>query len=181
MTSRNSNRPRSTATAAGRGPLRAVPQNATAGDVTALWAEQQFAVLKVHETPEYGSPAWVQLRAEDPRRAAAVIEAAELWRRHRAREDWLDQLLEEDPKQWFAIVTADADAEAARIAPMLARRPTNAELAARQQRPVPRPVTASPGWPPVAIPGRPGWWRHCIDGQQTDLPYRTTPGQENSA
>jgi hypothetical protein len=41
-----------------------------------------------------------------------------------------------------------------------------------EQQPVapPREVTATPGWPPVAIPGRPGWWRHCIDGQQTDLP-----------
>jgi hypothetical protein len=32
-------------------------------------------------------------------------------------------------------------------------------------------VTATPDWPPVAIPGRPGWWRHCIDGQQVDLPH----------
>lgn len=38
----------------------------------------------------------------------------------------------------------------------------------------PRPVRATPGWPPVAIPGRPGWWRHYIDGQQVDLPTRET-------
>ncbi|WP_406360333.1 hypothetical protein OID55_10980 [Streptomyces sp. NBC_00715] len=36
----------------------------------------------------------------------------------------------------------------------------------------PRQVAATPGWPPVAIPGRPGWWRHHIDGRQVDLPSR---------
>ncbi len=36
----------------------------------------------------------------------------------------------------------------------------------------PNQVTATPDWPPVRIPGRPGWWRHCINGQQTDLPSR---------
>lgn len=37
-------------------------------------------------------------------------------------------------------------------------------------------VTATPGWTPVAIPGRPGWWRHCLsDGRQLDLPSRDLP------
>lgn len=42
---------------------------------------------------------------------------------------------------------------------------------------LPRPydVTATPGWPPVAVPGRPGRWRHCIDGRQVDLPHREPP------
>lgn len=35
----------------------------------------------------------------------------------------------------------------------------------------PYQVTATPDWPPVAIPGRPGCWRHYIDGQQVDLPH----------
>lgn len=39
-----------------------------------------------------------------------------------------------------------------------------------EQEPERYEVTAAPDWPPVAIPGRPGWWRHCIDGQQVDLP-----------
>lgn len=34
----------------------------------------------------------------------------------------------------------------------------------------PYEVTATPDWPPVTIPGRPGWRRHHIDGQQVDLP-----------
>lgn len=37
-----------------------------------------------------------------------------------------------------------------------------------------RQMVATPDWPPVAIPGRPGIWRHCIDGQQVDLPTNTT-------
>lgn len=36
--------------------------------------------------------------------------------------------------------------------------------------PCPYEVRATPGWPPVAIPGQPGWWRHHIDGKQVDLP-----------
>lgn len=39
--------------------------------------------------------------------------------------------------------------------------------------PPPRPIAATPRWPPIAIPGRPGWWRHCINGQQVDLPSQT--------
>jgi len=39
----------------------------------------------------------------------------------------------------------------------------------------PREVRATPGWPPVAVPGRSGWWRHHINGQQVDLPTREAP------
>ncbi|MFE2428435.1 hypothetical protein ACFXJ5_17070 [Streptomyces sp. NPDC059373] len=150
--------------------LRPVPADATAGDIAALWAEQQVAALGPNTWPEYGTAAWVRLRAEDPRRAAAIVEAAELWRRQRARESWLDQLLDDDPDRWFAIITEDANAEAVRIAPALARGKTNAELrAARARRPA-HEIRATAGWSPIAIPGRPGWRRHLIDGQQADLP-----------
>lgn len=47
-----------------------------------------------------------------------------------------------------------------------------------EQAPPPRKVTATPNWPPIAIPGRPGWWRHCINGQQVDLPTRDAPTEE---
>jgi hypothetical protein len=151
-------------------------------DPAALWAENQFAALGVDDAPEYGSPAWVKLRADDPRRAAAIIEAAELWRRHRAREEWLDQLLDDDPEHWFALVTETADAYSRRIAGALARQPTAAEMTKRRARLQPaREVVATAGWPPIQIPGRPGWWRHLIDGEQVDLPYNTQPGQETSA
>lgn len=29
-------------------------------------------------------------------------------------------------------------------------------------------IRATPDWTPVALPGRPGWWRHSIGGQQVD-------------
>lgn len=41
--------------------------------------------------------------------------------------------------------------------------------------PYPYVVRATPGWPPVQIPGRPGWWRHLVDGEQVDLPHREPP------
>jgi hypothetical protein len=152
-----------------------------ANDHTALWAEQQIATLGVNASPEYGSPAWLALRANDPRRAAAIIEAAEKWRRQQAREQWLDELLERDPEQWYRHVTADANTEAKRVvrAERLSTRPTAVELARRRTYGEPRPVVATPGWTPVAIPGRPGWWRHCLgDGRQLDLPHNR---QESTA
>lgn len=36
--------------------------------------------------------------------------------------------------------------------------------------PEPYEVTATPDWPPVAIPGQPGCLRHYVDGQQVDRP-----------
>lgn len=51
-----------------------------------------------------------------------------------------------------------------------------------EQEPERREATATPDWPPVAIPGRPGWWRHCIEGQQVDLPHNdpTATGEEGT-
>jgi hypothetical protein len=108
---------------------------------------------------------WLRLRADDPRRAAAIIEAAELWRRFRARETWLDQLIDDDPERWFDIVTADADAHARKAAHVLARQPTAAEVAARRAQFAPaHTLKATPGWPPVAIPGQPG--RYLVYDQE---------------
>jgi hypothetical protein len=133
-----------------------ITDTAPTTDPVALWAEGQFAALGVQDAPEYGSPDWQRLRAEDPRRAAAIVEAAELWRRHRAYEMWLDRLLDEDPDRWFRTVTEDANAEARRIAPALARRKTwRQQQAARTYGPV-HQLAATPGWPPIAIPGQPG-------------------------
>ncbi|WP_155059733.1 DUF2742 domain-containing protein [Streptomyces blattellae] len=156
----------------------ASPETA-AHDPVALWASAQVTALNVDHVPEYGSPAWCALRAADPRRAVAVVTAAEQWRRRTAREAWLDRLADDDPEEWFRIVTADANAYARRIAPALARRPTHAELTARRAvRARARDVTAAPGWPPVAIPGRPGWWRHLGPrGEPLDLPHNRPPGE----
>lgn len=46
-------------------------------------------------------------------------------------------------------------------APTVAQDKRSREQAARE-------VRATEGWPPVAIPGRPGWFRHLIDGRQVD-------------
>jgi hypothetical protein len=147
-------------------------------DAVALWASAQVTALGVETWPPYGGDAWRALLADDPRKAAAIFEAAEQWRRYRAEEDDLDRLLVDDPEEWYRRVTAEADAEARRIAPALAKRPTAAEQRARAgHRPL-RAVTATPGWPPVAIPGRPGCYRHLIDGRQVDLP--TNQPQEHA-
>lgn len=47
---------------------------------------------------------------------------------------------------------------------------------AREEQSEPYEVTATPGWPPVAIPGRPGWYRHWVDGRQVDLFQDRLPG-----
>lgn len=157
-------------------PTTGAAAPAVDSDPVALWAEQQVTALGVDQYPVYGSPAWTSLRAADPRRAAAIIEAAEQWRRHQAHEQWLDDLLEHNPEAWYRLFTADANAEAKRVlrAERLSSRPTAAEVARRRRSYAePRPVVATPGWPPVAIPGRPGWWRHHLEGgRQLDMPHR---------
>ncbi|MFK0289336.1 hypothetical protein ACIQU6_02455 [Streptomyces sp. NPDC090442] len=151
-------------------------------DPVALWAEAQ-AVHLAGDYPAYGSPQWSALPPDSPARFAAVLEAAELWRRQVAEQARLDALLDTDPDRWFREVTADANEEARRTARRLrlSRSLSAAELAARRRPKPPHPVRATPGWPPVRIPGRPGWWRHCINGVQTDLPYRTAAPERRDA
>lgn len=150
-------------------------------DPVGLWASAQVSTLKVDTWPEYGSLAWRTLKAEDPRRAAALLEAAEQWRRQVVREHWLDQMLENDPERWFGIVTEQANEVARKRAGALARQPTAAEAARRasQYGPV-RPLVATVGWSPVAIPGKPGIRRHLVNGQQIDRPYISTSTTETA-
>ncbi|MEU6618930.1 DUF2742 domain-containing protein [Streptomyces parvus] len=138
--------------------------NTVTADVTQLWAEHQVTTLAEGAgewtVPPYGSAAWSQLPPSDPRRYAAVIEAAERWRRQAAEEERLDQLADSDPAAWYAEVTAGANDEARRLAGRLARMRTFAEQEeARAHRP-PRQLRATPGWPPVAVPGEPGRYLH---------------------
>lgn len=155
------------------------PPQATAQDAVALWASAQVTALATGDAPAYGSTAWRGLPAADARRTVAILAAAEQWRRHTSREAWLDHLLENDPEAWFRIVTADANAYARTITGGLARRPTLDELRARRRTSPAhaRPVTALAGWPPIAIPGRPGRWRHCLaNGAQADLAHNQPHG-----
>ncbi|RPK32664.1 hypothetical protein EES39_38345 [Streptomyces sp. ADI92-24] len=133
-------------------------------DAAELWAEHQVTMLaegvQDWTVPPYGSLAWSQLPPDDPRRFAAVVEAAEHARRQAAEEERLEQLADDDPAAWYAEVTAGANDEARRLAGRLARMRTLSELeAVRTHRP-PHQLRATPGWPPVAIPGQPGRYLH---------------------
>lgn len=124
------------ASTAGRVRLHSVPPNAMAGDVAHLRACAQTEALGVNDWPEYGSPTWLRLHADDPRVYVATLEAAELHRMHVQR------------------IYADAHTRALDVLQ------TAAEVrAARKDTMRTRPVhqlTATPGWPPIQIPGRPG-------------------------
>ncbi|MEU3045095.1 hypothetical protein ABZ705_00970 [Streptomyces sp. NPDC006984] len=137
------------------------------GEFTALWAQARAAYFG-GDHPPYASRAWRALPPDDPRRLAAAMEAAEKWRKYGDE----DALL-----QWFRDVS-----DRARYA--LDRSRAHAELVeARKPRPAWQ-LKATPGWPPVAIPGRPGWWRHHLDGRQVDLPHnrpRLTHQQQEAA
>lgn len=150
------------------------PVGTSAAEVTALWAETKVTDLLVHTGPDfvppaYGTTLWARLVSGDPVKSAAVITAAELWRRQEAEQARLEALYHTDSEAWFREITADADAAARRLGRTLASTPTWEECRKRRQHRPPWPLVASPGWP-VAIPGRPGWWRQCINGQQADLP-----------
>lgn len=132
----------------------------TGDDPVALWSSARVTELLDGQDPKtrppkYGSVAWQRLRGDDPLKAAAITEAAEMWRRYGDEESLLT---------WFR--------EAHQARTPLASRKTLAELneAARAKPAV--PVQATAGWPPVAIPGRPGWYRHRgPGGAQSDLPH----------
>ncbi|MFJ4829886.1 hypothetical protein ACIP79_08220 [Streptomyces sp. NPDC088747] len=168
------------ATASGR-PLRAVPPNPTPGEITALRAETQVAALGVHNWPSYGSVEWLRLDPQDARVYVATLEAAELHRRaedERARVDWL---MDNEPDVWWAEITDEARRETSRRVRAIGAMESAADVRARQARAgnrPPREVTATKGWPPIAIPGRPGWYRHLVNGQQVDLPTNRAQGNE---
>lgn len=155
-------------TSAGRGrPLRAVPPDATPGQIAELRAETQIAALRVDTWPAYGTAEWLRLGPQDPRTYAATLEAAELHRRaeaDRTREAWL---MEHDPETWWREITSDANHFAGRMGHAIAARRTAAETRAAHDRFHNRPphqLTATPGWPPIAVPGHPG--RYLTTGQE---------------
>lgn len=154
---------------AGRGrTLQAVPENVTAGEITGLRAENQIAALRVDHWPTYGTPGWLRLDPSDPRTYAATLEAAELHRRAEADRQHLDTLMDADPVAWWREITADANAYAARQGHIIAARRTAEEIRVARDNANNRPphqLRASSGWPPIAIPGRPG--------------HYLTPGQES--
>lgn len=123
-------------------------------DPVALWASARVTELLdgQDDPPRYGSAEWYQLPGNDPRKGAAVITAAEMWRQFGDEEELLD---------WFR--AAD------RARAPLAGQKTLAELNELAKTKPAHQVRATDGWPPVAIPGRPGWYRHLVDGRQVDV------------
>jgi hypothetical protein len=113
------------------------------------------------------------LPVRDPRRYAAALEAAERYRKAAQEHHRLEVLADLDPEAWYAEVVGDARAVAARaVKAVRTMRTARALKDARATFQPAREVQATPGWTPVAIPGRPGWWRHSIDGKQVDMPTK---------
>jgi hypothetical protein len=143
-------------------------------DVTTKWVTHVLQQLgELTSWPRYGSIEWHLLPVQDPRRYAAVMEAAERWRKAAQEHHRREVLADLDPEAWHAEVVGDARAVAARaVKPLRTMRTARALKDARATYGPVREVRATPGWTPVAIPGRPGWWRHLIDGRQVDMPTR---------
>ncbi|MFF7884316.1 hypothetical protein ACH40F_29145 [Streptomyces sp. NPDC020794] len=102
---------------------------------------------------------WLHLDPQDPRTYAATLEAAELHRRAQAERSRLDWLQEYEPDVWWREITDEARAEAGRRVRAARSMTSAAEVRARQARAgnrTPHKLTATRGWPPIAIPGRPG-------------------------
>ncbi|PBC77595.1 hypothetical protein BX265_2346 [Streptomyces sp. TLI_235] len=159
----------------------------TAHAAAERWEAQQLAALaSTHDgnAPGYGSPEWLRLGAKDPQRAEALLRAASDWRKAKAG---LPEQIVRDTEQDIAVgetlrVALYAEWDAADEAEWKilvsdvrswANKPTAVERSTeRQARQAAHAhtVRASAGWPPIAIPGRPGWRRHLVDGRQVDVP-----------
>jgi hypothetical protein len=121
--------------------------------------------------PTFNSRAWHTLHPDDQRKRAAVLEYAIRW------EQYIDALDDPDMDdgEWYAWVFRDARAQAARLAAALGRMKSFKELRDIRAKPGPvHEIRATSGWPPVAVPGQPGRWRHLVDGRQVDLPHKHT-------
>lgn len=140
------------------------------------WTARRLPPPRVTSWPEYGSDAWYNMHPEHPAKRVAVLEAAERWRLQQLREQWLEEL---DDADWYAHVFGDARRVASQT--IAATNRIRSFKEAKDERAKPRPahvLKATPGWPPVAIPGRPGWRRHLVNGRQADCPDMQ---QENAA
>lgn len=108
--------------------------------------------------PTYGTPEWYALDTRDARRKLALFEAAESWRLHQLREAEQDWLLDNDPDEWARQNMEGLRAAAASTVRRLniARERTRAELDALAKPRPPHVLKATPGWPPIRVPGQPG-------------------------
>ncbi|MGW3724232.1 DUF2742 domain-containing protein [Streptomyces sp. NPDC000851] len=116
-------------------------------DITALWADAKACYL-ARVFPKYGSPAWIALEPDDPRRLAAALYAAEMWRKYGDEEELL---------RWFR--------EASRPRPSLVDTRSRAELDALAKPKPPHQLQATAGWPPIRVPGEPGRYLTHTEGR----------------
>ncbi|MFC8201308.1 hypothetical protein ACFUTV_38815 [Streptomyces sp. NPDC057298] len=118
-------------------PPAAEPEDGGADALTELWANAKIA-WSARDFPKYGSVEWIALTPDDPRRLAGALEAAEMWRKYGDEEElanWLQRL--------------------GRM-PNLFDTRSRAELDAAAKPKPPHQLRATPGWPPIAVPGKPG-------------------------
>jgi hypothetical protein len=124
------------------------PRVDQAADPIALWATARAHAL-APDFPKYASPAWCALHPSHPARLASALEAAELWRRYgdeHALVEWLKSL--------------------AHAPESIARRRSLAELDAHARPKPAHPLRATPGWPPIRVPGQPGRYLHPQEGRR---------------
>lgn len=140
--------------AAGGRPTATVPQGSDDAQpgidpdvITELWADAKAHFL-ARVFPRYGTHAWCALDPDDPRRLAAVLHAAEMWRKYGDEDNLL---------AWFR--------DASRPRPPLADGKTRAELDAAAKPKPPHQLRATPGWPPIRIPGQPGRYLTHTEGR----------------
>jgi hypothetical protein len=115
-------------------------------DFAGLWANAKVAWLD-RDFPKYGSREWIALSPDDPRRLAGALEAAELWRKYGDEEEliaWLRNLGRR---------------------PNLVDTRSRGELDALAKPKPPHQLQATPGWPPIRIPGQPGRYLTYSEGR----------------
>ncbi|MFG2330168.1 hypothetical protein ACGFMM_11140 [Streptomyces sp. NPDC048604] len=105
------------------------------GDIVQLWAEAR-ALYFAGVYPKYASPAWMDLEPDDPKRLAGALQAAEMWRKYGDEEALIE---------WLRSLDAPRT-------PLWARR-TKDELDELAKPAEPHQLQATPGWPPIRIPG----------------------------
>nr|MDT0665894.1 hypothetical protein [Micromonospora sp. DSM 115978] len=90
-------------------------------DAVGEWSRERVReAAVVGPIPAYGSPEWSALPAGDPRRGAAVIVAAECWRRDDPAGPWAEALRQAEQDGAYAARVADDEQDwRARVQPAI--------------------------------------------------------------
>lgn len=86
-----------------------------------------------------------------------ILRDAIRWQQHVRQQQAEDDWMSGDPLDWYMDTFAEARIEARKLLPAISAMKT--ARAVRDARAKPGPVhqlKATPGWPPIAIPGQPG-------------------------